>query len=299
LGIVLNQEPELNNPDMIVGWPGIGNVGIITVETMRQALQAEELGEIEPWDFFYPNKVVIQAGILTDMSFPGSKFYFKRTPKKDLLFFIGEEQPATRESAYAEGKRAYEMANMVLDVAQKFSCRRVYTSGAAIAITHHTMLPKVWAVANQKLLLSELRSYDNTILMSEVEGKGNQGSITGLNGLLIGAAKRRGMEGICLMGEIPDYLSRMPFPYPKASKAVLGTLSRIMGVTIAHNPLEDMIIQMDTVVENVYQQFPPEIKERLEQRKVATQNKQEAISEEDEQWFKEHIDEFFNKDKGA
>jgi Uncharacterized protein (ATP-grasp superfamily) len=230
LGIVLNQEPELNNPDMIVGWPGIGNVGIITVETMRQALQAEELGEIEPWDFFYPNKVVIQAGILTDMSFPGSKFYFKRTPKKDLLFFIGEEQPATRESAYAEGKRAYEMANMVLDVAQKFSCRRVYTSGAAIAITHHTMLPKVWAVANQKLLLSELRSYDNTILMSEVEGKGNQGSITGLNGLLIGAAKRRGMEGICLMGEIPDYLSRMPFPYPKASKAVLGTLARIMGV---------------------------------------------------------------------
>jgi hypothetical protein len=135
--------------------------------------------------------------------------------------------------------------------------------------------------------------------MSEVEGKGNQGSITGLNGLLIGAAKRRGMEGICLMGEIPDYLSRMPFPYPKASKAVLGTLSRIMGVTIAHNPLEDMITQMDTVVENVYQQFPPEIKERLEQRKVATQTKQEAISEEDEQWFKEHIDEFFNKDKGA
>jgi len=52
-------------------------------------------------------------------------------------------------------------------------------------------------------------------------------------------------------------------------------------------------------VENVYQQFPPEIKERLEQRKQANQTKQEAISEEDEQWFKEHIDEFFNKDKGV
>ena len=299
MGIVLKQEPVLRNPDMIVSWPGIGNVGIITVETLRQALQAEELGEIEPWDFFYPNKVVIQAGIVTDMSFPGSKFYLKRMPKKDLLFFIGEEQPATRESAYAEGKRAYEMANMVLDVAQKFSCRRIFTSGAAIAVTHHTMQPKVWAVANRKGLLSELHSYDNTILMSEVEGKGNQDVITGLNGLLIGAAKRRGIEGICLMGEIPDYLSRMPFPYPKASKAVLGTLAKIMGVTIAHNPLEDMIIQMDTVVENVYQQFPPEIKERLEQRKIANQTKLEAISEEDEQWFKEHIDEFFNKDKGV
>ena len=299
MGIVLHQEPELHNPEMIVGWPGIGNVGIITVETLRQALQAEELGEIEPWDFFYPNKVVIKADILTDMGFPGSKFYFKRMAKRDLLFFIGEEQPATRESAYAEGKRAYEMANLVLDVAQKFSCRRIFTSGAAIAITHHTMPPRVWAVANQRGLLSELRSYDNTILMSEVEGRGNQGSITGLNGLLIGAAKRRGLDGICLMGEIPDYLSRMPFPYPKASKAVLDTLAKILDLNITHNPLQDMILQMEAVVDNVYQQFPPEIKERLEQRKIATQTKQEAISEEDEQWFKEHIDEFFNKDKGV
>jgi hypothetical protein len=233
------------------------------------------------------------------MGFPGSKFYFKRTAAHDLLFFIGEEQPATRESAYAEGKRAYEMANLVLDVARKFSCRRIYTSGAAIAITHHSMQPKVWAVANQKTLLSELRNYDNTILMSEVEGKGNQGSITGLNGLLIGAARNRGMDGICLMGEIPDYLSRMPFPYPKASKAILDTLAKILGVTIAHNPLDDMINQMETVVDNVYQQFPQEIKERLEQRKLATRTKQESITEEDEQWFKEHIDEFFNKDKGA
>jgi proteasome assembly chaperone (PAC2) family protein len=299
LGIVLHKEPELNNPEMIVGWPGIGNVGIITVETLRQALQAEELGEIEPWDFFYPNKVVIKADILIDMGFPGSKFYFKRMPKHDLLFFIGEEQPATRESAYAEGKRAYEMANLVLDVAQKFSCRRIFTSGAAIAITHHTAQPRVWAVANQKGLLSELRSFDNTILMSEVEGRGNQGSITGLNGLLIGAAERRGFDGICLMGEIPDYLSRMPFPYPKASKAVLNTLAKILSIGITHNPLEDMILQMEAVVDNVYQQFPPEIRERLEQRKFTTQAKQEAISEEDEQWFKEHIDEFFNKDKGV
>ena len=299
MGIVLHKEPELHNPEMIVGWPGIGNVGIITVETLRQALQAEELGEIEPWDFFYPNKVVIKADILIDMGFPGSKFYFKRMPKHDLLFFIGEEQPATRESAYAEGKRAYEMANLVLDVAQKFSCRRIFTSGAAIAITHHTAQPRVWAVANQNGLLPELRSFDNTILMSEVEGRGNQGSITGLNGLLIGAAKRRGFDGICLMGEIPDYLSRMPFPYPKASKAVLNTLAKILSIGITHNPLEDMILQMEAVVDNVYQQFPPEIRERLEQRKFTTQAKQEAISEEDEQWFKEHIDEFFNKDKGV
>jgi hypothetical protein len=298
LGIVLRQEPELHNPVMIVGWPGIGNVGIITVESLRQAVQAEDLGEIEPWDFFYPNKVVIKGSILTDMGFPTSKFYFKRLPKQDLLFFIGDEQPATRDSAYAEGKRAFEMSNLVLDVAEKFSCNRIFTSGAAISISHHTMSPKVWAVANKKSLLSDLRRYDNTILMSEVEGHGNQGSITGLNGLLIGAAKRRGIDGICLMGEIPDYLSRMPFPYPKASKVVLNTLAKLLDISIAKTALDDMTIQMEAVVANVYQQFPPEIRERLDQRKLASQ-KQESITEEDEQWFKEHIDEFFNKGKGV
>ena len=299
MGIVLRQEPELRDPVMIVGWPGIGNVGIITVETLRQTVQAEELGEIEPWDFFYPNRVTIRGSVLTDMGFPSNKFYFKRLPAQDLLFFIGEEQPATRESAYAEGKRAYEMCNMVLDVAEQFSCRRIFTSGAALSISHHTLPPKVWAVANKKALLSELRRYDNTILMSEVEGRGNQGSITGLNGLLIGAAKRRGIDGICLMGEIPDYLSRMPFPYPKASKVVLETLAKLMGINVSKIALDDMIIQMEAVVTNVYQQFPPDIRERLEQRKLASQSKQESITEEDEQWFKEHIDEFFNKDKGV
>jgi proteasome assembly chaperone (PAC2) family protein len=135
--------------------------------------------------------------------------------------------------------------------------------------------------------------------MSEVEGKGDQGSITGLNGLLIGAAKTRGIDGICLMGEIPDYLSRIPFPYPKASKAVLSTLAKVLGIDLAYDVLEEMIVQMEAVVANVYQQFPNEIRERLEQRKQATQRKQDAISEEDEQWFKEHIDEFFNRDKGS
>ncbi|MDD5289275.1 MAG: PAC2 family protein [Dehalococcoidales bacterium] len=300
MGIILKQEPELNNPDMIVGWPGIGNVGVIAVDTLRQVVQAEELGEIDPCDFFYPNKAVIRTGILTEMSFPSSTFYFKRLATRNLLFFIGEEQPAIRESPYAEGKRAYEMANLVLDVAQKFSCRRIYTSGAAVAITHHSLPPKVVAVANRATLLPELRSYANIILMSEAEGNKNQGSITGLNGLLIGVAKRRGIDGVCLMGEIPDYLSRMAFPYPKASKAVMVTLSKITGINLASDILDEAIIKMEAVVSNIYQQLPQDIKERLEQRKRATQTKQETISEEDEKWFKEHINEFFkNKDQGV
>ena len=300
MGIKIHKRPKLEKPDMIVGWPGIGNIGILSVDTMRQELQAEELGEIEHWDFFYPSRVRIKDGVLDDMGFPGCKFYYKKLGDKDLLLFIGEEQPAGRGRLYAEGGKAYEMANLVLDVAERFNCRRVYTSGAAVALTHHMLKPRVWAVATTEELVAEARGYVNTILMSQVEGRGNQGNITGLNGLLIGVARKRGLEGICLMGEIPDYLSRVPFPYPQASRSVLEVLSTILGISINLSALDDMAAQMENVIENVYNQFPAEIRERIEQRKEIIQAKPEPITTEDEEWIKEHIDDFFKKeDKGA
>jgi len=80
LGIILHQKPELNNPDMIVGWPGIGNVGIITIETLRQAVQAEELGEnLNPGTSFTRTKSSSGAEFLRIWVFPGQQvFNFKR-----------------------------------------------------------------------------------------------------------------------------------------------------------------------------------------------------------------------------
>ena len=294
MGIIFHSEPELHQPDMIVGWPGIGNIGIITVDALRQQMEAEELGVIEPWDFFYPNKVIIRAGVLQDVEFPSSKFYYKKLADRDVILFTGEEQPSGRNRVYAEGGKAYEMANLVLDVAEKFNCRRIYTSGAAVALTHHSLKSRVWAVATERKILAEMKGYNNTLLMSEVEGRDNLGNITGLNGRLIGVAKKRGLEGVCLMGEIPDYLSRVPFPYPKASQSVLEVLSAILGFSVDITTLDEMSVQMQGVIANVFRQFPDEVRERIEQRKQAAQPG--PITEDDEKRIKDHIDDFFRQE---
>jgi proteasome assembly chaperone (PAC2) family protein len=280
---------------MIVGWPGIGNIGVITVDALKERVEAEDLGEIEPWDFFYPSKVRIKAGVLDDMEFPANRFYYKRLPERDILMFVGEEQPSNQGRVYAEGGKAYEMANLVLDVAERFNCRRIYTSGAAVALTHHSLRPRVWAVGTSREVIAEARGFPNTILMSEVEGRGDLGNITGLNGLLIGVARRRGIEGICLMGEIPDYLSRVPFPYPKASQSVLEVLGSVLGVEIDPGALDQMAGQMEMVIANVFRQFPQDVRDKIEQRKQAMQQRPGAITEEDEKWLKEHIDDFFQQ----
>jgi uncharacterized protein len=298
MGTVLFKEPKLEKPDLIACWPGIGNIGIIAVNTLRGQVEAEEMGEIEPWDFFYPKKVTINSGVLEGLDFPYNKFYFKILSKKDLTFFIGEEQPSDGERVYAEGRKAYRMANLVLDVAERLGCRRIYTSGAAVSFTHHELKSRVWVVTSREGLTRELKAYDNTILMSEIEGKGERGSITGLNGLLIGLAKKRGFDAVCLMGEIPDYLSGVPFPYPKASKSVLEILSKIFGIEVDYSQLDEMAQQVDDIIDSIYNKLPAEIKDKIEQRKLGRFPKSGAITEEDETWLKEHMDELFKGSRG-
>jgi hypothetical protein len=294
--IRLYRKPKLENPVLIACWPGIGDIGIIAVDTLRGQAQAEELGEIEPWDFFYPKKVLIRKGLLKDLEFPSNKFHFQRIKDQDLIFFIGEQQPAEGEGPYAKGEQAYQMANLVLDVAEKFGCQRVYTSGACVSPTHHEIKPRVISVISSEDLINEVKRHQNTILMSEIEGREGEGVITGLNGLLLTVAKQRGLENICLMGEIPDWLSGAPFPYPKASKSVLEVFADILGIRIDFSILDRMAAQIEEgFIEKIYEKFPSEMRERYDQRKLIAQVQPEAITEEDAKWFKEHIDEFFKR----
>ncbi|MEW6214713.1 MAG: PAC2 family protein [Nitrospirota bacterium] len=282
----LFKEPKLERPVLICGWPGIGNIGLIAVDTLRIRVSAEEFGEIESRDFFYPRKVKIEEGLLVDLEFPSNKFYFKKLQTRDLIFFIGEEQPRGDQ-------RAYRIGESVLDVAIKFGCQRIFTSGAAVAPLHHQMKPRVWAVPNKEYLIDEVRRYENTILMSEIEGRGDQGYITGLNGLLIGIAKERGLEAICLMGEFPLYIPHS-LPYPKASKSVLEVLTKILGIEIDLSRLEKWAGETERKIEEFYQQIPAEMKERIE-RLIKTEQK--PFTEEDGKRFVKEVEEFLKRSK--
>lgn len=300
--VKLYKKPRLRSPIMLAAWPGIANIGLIAVDTIRETLEAEEFGEIEPWDFFYPKRVSIRDGILEALEFPSNKFYFKKTEQTDLIFFIGEEQPSGGEKICAEGGKAYRIANLVLDVAEKFHCKRVYTSGAAVAPIHHTMNPRVWAVPNSPELVAEVKKYENTILMSAIEGREGEGNIVGLNGLLLGVAKKRGFEAICVMGEIPVYLQGLPLPYPRASKSVVEILSRSLGIGIDTSKLDSWAEQLEQEIEEIYRQIPLEIRGQLEKLKYITYAEPaepSPITEEDKRKIMKDIDKFFKKQGGG
>lgn len=298
MGITYFREPQLENPILVASWPGIANIGLLAVETLNDQLQTEELGEIEPMEFFYPKKVVIHNGELRDLEFPTSRFYYKRLKERDIIFFIGDEQPAEGGRAYAEGTKAFKMASMVIDVAEKFGCRRIYTSGAAVSAIHHTHNPRVWAVPNSRSLIDEIKRYKNTVIMSEIEERQGQGSITGLNGLTLGVARQRGIDAICLMGEIPVYLQGFPLPYPKATRAVLEVFGQVLGFEIDLREMDELVTRTEEETEQLFANFPPEVREQIDKLKSIIPAKPAArpITEEDKKKILEDIDKLFGQE---
>ncbi|MFC1906607.1 PAC2 family protein [Chloroflexota bacterium] len=207
--------PKLRAPNMLAAWPGIGNVSTIIAQYLQAQLEFKELGEIIASNFFDPIGVLAKDSLVEAPQFPQNKFYYLKNKggANDLILFTGDDQPATK---------SYELANCVLDVALKYQVKRLYTCAAALTRIHHTEQPRVWGVATKPDMAPELEKY-------ELRQKGNL-HISGLNGILMGVAKERDREGICLLGEVPMYVTRMPNPI--AALAITRVLSTMLGIDV-------------------------------------------------------------------
>ena len=214
--IKLYARPKLKAPNLLAVWPGVGNVAMIIATYLTTKLIFKDLAEIDAASFFDPTGVLVEDSIIEAPQFPRSRFYYRKNEKKegsDLILFIGDDQPIAK---------GYELSNCVLDVALRFHVKRIYTCAAALTRIHHTEQPKVWGVGTNQVMVQELKKLS-------LKQKGNL-QIAGLNGLLLGVAKEREIDGMCLLGEVPMYASRMP--NPMAALAVLRTLAKMLEVEI-------------------------------------------------------------------
>lgn len=221
--VELYARPKLKSPNMLAAWPGIGNVSMLVANYLERKLNFKPLGEIEASHFFDPIGVVVKDNVVEAPQFPQNNFYYWKNTRggNDIILFIGEDQPASK---------GYELANCVLDVGLSFQVKRVYTCAAAITRMHHSEQPKVWGVATTPQLTAELKEYD-------LIQRGNL-QIAGLNGILLGVAKESGVEGICLLGEVPVYATRIQ--NPMAALAILEVLPKMLDIEIDTSELAQL-----------------------------------------------------------
>ncbi len=216
----IRARPKLNNPALFAAWPGVGDVAVIVATYLLRKLEFKELARLRPAFFFDPVGVMVRNNVVEEPQFPQSVFYYmKGAGGQDLILFMGEAQPTTK---------SYDMANAIVDAAAHFHVRRIYTCAAAITRIHHTEEPRVWLTATNPALVKEL----------EKQGTFQTGNlqIAGLNGILLGVAKERKMEGVCLLGEVPNYATRVH--NPMAALAIMPIIAKILGVKVEMEELQ-------------------------------------------------------------
>ena len=111
VNLVEKKKPQLKNPILIAGLPGIGNVGKVTVDFLIEELKAKPL-----YDFFsysLPNSVFVNDKNIVEL--PKIELYYAKGAgkKQDLLFLAGDVQPIDEVSCY-------EFCAMVLDLLAEF-----------------------------------------------------------------------------------------------------------------------------------------------------------------------------------
>ena len=227
------EKPSLNSPTVIAAWPGMGMLARMSVDYLIQQLNAKQFAEIRSQS----NDIYFKDGI-GKVSQYLHRFYYCNREQGDLIICGGDIQPQSLSDIH-------ELANHVLDVAKEFGAKRIYTFGAVP--NPKDVIPRVFGVVNQPGLISFLK--ENGVRLVDGDGR-----IMGLNGLLIGIAQQREIEGICLLCEI-RYLD---IPQPRSVQAVLKTLINILDLKIDLSKLEKQADEMEQKLTEIRERRTPE-----------------------------------------
>jgi len=173
--------PKLENPVFAEGLPGLGNVGKIAARLLIEYTKAKRFAELYSPSF--PDYVIVNRnGICRP---PRYDFYASSTNKNQFIILTGDTQPSLEDV-----KAHYQICDQILDFIEKYGCKFIVTMGGV-----PTQRPKegeVYVAATSEKLAAE-NMEKGAILYG-------QGRIMGATGLLLGLAKERGLEGLCLLG---------------------------------------------------------------------------------------------------
>lgn len=239
------EKPDLKNPILIEGLPGVGNVGKLAAEHLIDQIKAVKFAEIFS-KHFPPQVLVNESGIVKLVN--NELYYYKRdSDLSDLIILVGDYQGLTPEGQYA-------ISEFLINSAKELGVRNIFTLGG-YGLGRMIENPRVLGAATDDDLVEEMKKVGVTF------SRGEPGSgIVGASGLLLGIGMLQDIKCVCLMGETSGY-----FVDPKAAQAVLEVLAEILSVEIDFTELEDRAKQIDQLTSKLREteQIPEPKKEDL------------------------------------
>jgi uncharacterized protein (TIGR00162 family) len=221
-------EPELRDPVLIEGLPGVGHVGKLAAEHLVEELDSELVRQVYADEF--PPQVTVNDEGVADLTCAELHAVTTAGDGPDLVVLTGDHQAATNDGHY-------RLTTAFLDAAESLGVETAYALGGVPTgelVEEYTVLGAISA-ADQKATLEDAGV--------EFRPDEPEGGIVGVSGLILGLGKRRGLDAACLMGETSGYLVD-----PKSAQAVLEVLETVLGFEVDFSSLEDRAEEMEEVV---------------------------------------------------
>ena len=172
--------PMLKNPIFVQGLPGFGNVGKIAAHLLIRFCGAKPFAEL--YSPYFPDYVSVDSDGVCRL--PKYEFYAAPMEKNDFIIMTGDTQPS-----FEDVVAHYELCSEILNFAIKNGCSLLITIGGAPSPEDKS---QVYVAATSSQLAVDFMEKGAIIY-----GKGR---IVGATGLMLGLAKERGLDGICLLG---------------------------------------------------------------------------------------------------
>jgi uncharacterized protein (TIGR00162 family) len=206
--IEIYEKPELNDPILIEGLPGIGFVANITTLHLINELKAKRFAEIVSASFQDYAIITETGSARTPLN---ELYYYKRNDGgRDLIIWYGNTQALTTFGQY-------ELCSKVLDIAQGLGCRFVISIGG-FKQEEAKAVPAVYSAASDQETLKDALNLGTKIMV---------GHIFGIAGLIIGLCNLRSLKGFALLvdtvGMYPDAI---------ASRYALTALNKYLNLSV-------------------------------------------------------------------
>jgi uncharacterized protein (TIGR00162 family) len=206
--IQIFEKPQLNDPILIEGLPGIGFIANIAALHLINELKAKKFAEIVSASFQ-------DFAILTETGSPNSPinelYYVKRqNGGRDLIIWYGNTQALTTPGQY-------ELSGKVLDIVQDLGCHFAISIGG-FKKDEMKSAPSLYSAASDEETLKQTFSLGTKVMV---------GHIFGIAGLIIGLSKLRGMQAFALLA---DTLGMVPDA--NATRVALTALDKYLNLTV-------------------------------------------------------------------
>jgi uncharacterized protein (TIGR00162 family) len=228
------EKVELRDPILIEGLPGVGNVGKLAADYLRDQLHAKPLATIYS-KFFPPQVYVGENGVIRLVSNDLAYWKGPASSPHDLLVLGGDYQGISPEGQY-------EITERVLDYCSGLGVKEVFTL-AGFAQGRVVEQPKVLGAATLLSRVETMKKFGVTFSRTDPGG-----GLIGASGLFLGLGRLFGMEGVCLMGETSGY-----FVDPHSAEAVLKVLAKVLHIDLDFTALEAKAKEIDRIAQKIHE----------------------------------------------